>query len=74
MENSKNKAETKIVNENKKKPQKKSESYALKAMTTHLQTLVEAKLITTEERGEINIILNKAITKHVKKQYGLQGE
>ena len=54
-----------------KKKQKKSTSYALKALNAHVETLVEDKLWTKQEGEEIKGKVKEAAEKFIKREYGL---
>jgi hypothetical protein len=55
----------------KPKKQKKSKSYALKAVNTHLQTLIEADLIDVKDGKIVVDIMKKATGKFIKEEYGI---
>lgn len=54
-----------------KKAQKKSVSYALKAIDGHVETLKEGKLLNSGDERTILEITKKAKEKYIKEQYGL---
>ena len=54
-----------------KKVQKKSTSYALKAVKTHVETIAEDNLLTKEEAEKIGEILRGAAEKFIRREYGL---
>lgn len=54
-----------------KKKQKKSPSYALKAVGQHTKTLVENELLTKEEAQTFTKILENAVKKLIKQEYGV---
>lgn len=51
--------------------QKKSVSYAFKAVHTHITTLKDAERLTEDEAKKISEILQGATEKFVKEQYGI---
>jgi hypothetical protein len=55
-----------------RKKQKKSTSYALKAIRSHIDTLNDDKLITKEDSETILEIVKKAAEKFVKREYGIE--
>ena len=54
-----------------KKQQKKSTSYALKAVRTHFETLENDKLISKEEKEQLEVIVKKAAETFIKREYGI---
>lgn len=54
-----------------KKQQKKSTSYALKAVKTHFETLVADNLISKEEKNTLDGIVKKAAETFIKREYGI---
>lgn len=61
---------TEVVKEKKK--QKKSTSYALKAIKSHIETLGEDELLEKQERETMNNIVKKAAEKFIKREYGIE--
>ena len=60
------------VNEEKVvKGTRKSTSYSLKAMKTHLKTIIEDNLTEREDREKFLEILNKWTEKFIKRDFGL---
>ena len=54
-----------------KKQQKKSTSYALKAVKTHFETLVADNLISKEDKATLDGIVTKAAETFIKREYGI---
>lgn len=55
----------------KKKTQKKSVGYAVKALDVHVETIIENELIEKDDLIKLKEILKKVKETYIKKEYGI---